>query len=96
MSPSVAHLDDAMPGSLAGRWWVFVRQRFEPVSHLAMITALFLAHHGAFAADGQQAQLALVLQGDHGGGTDVGGMFLEQGLHFFFTLGAADRLAVAQ
>ena len=51
MSPSVAHLDDAMPGSLAGRWWVFVRQRFEPVSHLAMITALFLAHHGAFAAD---------------------------------------------
>jgi len=50
MSPSVTHIDDAIPGSLAGRWWVFIRQRFEPVSHLAMIVALFLAHYGAFAA----------------------------------------------
>ena len=51
--------------------------------------------HGAFAADGQQAQFALVLERYHGGGADVGGMFLEQGLHFFFAHGAAHRLAVA-
>lgn len=50
MNPSATHLPESMPGSLAGRWWLFVRQRFEPVSHLAMIVALFLAHHGAFAA----------------------------------------------
>ena len=43
MSPSVTHIDDAIPDSLVGRWWVFIRQRFEPVSHLAMIVALFLA-----------------------------------------------------
>ena len=50
MNPAVSHPDAALPESLSGRWWVFVRERFEPVSHLAMIASLFLAHHGAFSA----------------------------------------------
>ena len=50
MNEAAANVTPAIPKNLTGRWWVFVRQRFEPVSHLAMIAALFLAHHGAIAA----------------------------------------------
>ena len=50
MNEAAANVTPAIPENLARRWWVFVRQRFEPVSHLAMIAALFLAHHGAIAA----------------------------------------------
>lgn len=50
MNEAAANATPAIPESLAGRWWMFVRQRFEPASHLAMIAALFLAHYGAFAA----------------------------------------------
>ena len=50
MNEAAANATPAIPDSLARRWWVFVRQRFEPASHLVMIAALFLAHYGAFAA----------------------------------------------
>ena len=52
--------------------------------------------HGVAAADGENAEPAVVLQGHHGGGAHLLGLVLEQRLKLFAAQYAAHGLAGAQ
>lgn len=44
-----------------GKWWTFIRERFEPVSHLAMVSLFFLAHLRLFPERSSSISLLVLL-----------------------------------